>query len=828
MQNFKFTFSIIISLLFYHFSWAQSFIVTGIIKDAHTQEPISFASVYNTTTGRGQVSDSAGMFTIRINDIKTDSIAITYIGYDEEKIAATFLNDTTALIVLMNHTKKSSDVVVKTKINRGLYLWKKIMTKKESYDRHNLENYAYEAYNKLEVDVNNFNVDKIKKSVILKPLSFIVKPFTDVVGAEGFVPAYLTESLSDYAYQRNPKRYFENIKASNTKGFSNESIGKLLGVMKQNVNIYNNYINVVDRDFIGPFHENADKYYSFSVPDTQIVNNNKIFHFVFKPKRPGQNTFEGDAWVTARTFQIQKITLYIGKEANINYIDKISIFQEFAQLNDSLVFLVRDKFYTDFRILGKKSLTLTGRKSTSYKNIVVNSDTLTSYFKTQKVEEYQTTAENFTQKGDAAWNDLRHDTLSTHEKAIYKSVDDFFNGPKYKKIHDLTKFLISGNIEIGNISIGKWYSLLGGNNWEGTRFQLDLGTNTGFNKTLYLHGYLAYGTKDKAYKGMAEALWIVQKKKPGWSSIHAAYKDDIDQGINQYGEVSTDNLFSLAIRKPNSTRKFLNIKEFQVDYYKEWGKGFSTDVFVTKKQFTPLQNLPSKTNYLSTNGKPLENTELAIKLRFAYLEQFIVGDFYRYTTGTSFPIIELLFAKGMSGIFNSAYNYTKYNATIKDVVKISPYGTITYKAYAGKVNGTLPFVFLENHPGNDLYYYNSNTFNLMYRFEYISDRYAGLNFEHNVGSGLFRFIPLTRKMKLRQFWNVKTLWGSMSDNNKTLNNTNIYFKTLNGSNYTEIGTGIENILRVLRVDFVWRIMPTPLPPKGISKFGIFGSFKINL
>ena len=40
-----------------------------------------------------------------------------------------------------------------------------------------------------------------------------------------------------------------------------------------------------------------------------------------------------------------------------------------------------------------------------------------------------------------------------------------------------------------------------------------------------------------------------------------------------------------------------------------------------------------------------------------------------------------------------------------------------------------------------------------------------INIEHNIGSGLFRFIPITRKLKWRQFWNVKALWGSLSDAN---------------------------------------------------------------
>jgi hypothetical protein len=805
---------------------AQSISISGTIRDSHTQEPISYASVYLQASGIGKMSDSSGSFSFRVNNFTTDTLVVSYVGYEVFKMPVSRSNDTISLDIQLQRGRDNTEVVIKANINKGLFLWRKIMSKKQQYNRYNLSNFGYEAYNKLEIDIKNFNVDRVKNNILLKPFSFIIKPLAEVSETEGFLPAYLIESVSDYAYQRSPKKYYENIRASNTRGFIDESIGKLLGVMNQNVNIYNNFVNVMDKDFISPFNDNADSYYSFSVPDTQLLNGNKIFHFVFRPKRPGQNTFEGDAWVMGGTFQIQKISLYLGKDANINYIDRISVFQEFLPANDSMIFLNRDKFFADFRVLGKKSLTLTGRKSTSYKNIVINSDSIAVLFKNQSIEELLTTDTGFTQKTDSSWNALRHDSLSKHEKAIYATIDKLLHDPKYQRLQDNFKFLGSGYKNFGNIEIGKWYSLVSGNQWEGARFRLDLGTNKGFNKNIHLHTYLAYGTRDQKFKGQAEAYWIINRK-PNWFRLHLSYANDVDNSISQNGKISSDNVFSLAIRKPNSTRKFLQAKDLRLEVYKEWGIGFSTELFAAQQQYAPLLNLPLKNNFPVSHGEALNNFELAIKLRFAYLEQFITGDFFKYSVGSKSPVAELLFAIGLPGFFNSAYSYTKYSASVGDVVKIAPYGTLTYKVYAGKINGTLPFTLLENHTGNDFYYYNSGAFNLMYRFEYISDKYAGVNIEHNIGSGLFRFIPITRKLKWRQFWNVKTLWGSLTGQNKVLNNTTSFFKTLDGKTYMEAGTGIDNIFKILRFDFVWRVLPTPLPAKNVSRFGIFGSLQFK-
>ena len=805
---------------------AQGISFTGIIQDAHTKEPVSYASIYFTRSGIGKTSDSSGNFSFYISKFSKDTLVVSYVGYELYRMPVTDSMNNKSIIIQLQRGAATNSVTVKSKFNKGLFLWKKIMSKKKQYNRYNLPNFGYEAYNKLEIDIKNFKADKAKKNFLLKPFAFVFENIDSTSEKQPFLPAYLLESVSDYAFQRNTKKFFENIKATNTKGFNNESINKLMGVMNQNVNVYGNYVNVMDKDFIGPFNDNADVYYNFFVPDTQVVSGKKIFHFVFSPKHAGQNTFEGDAWVMAQTFQIQKINLYLGKDANINYIDRISVFQEFIPLNDSVYFLNRDKFFADFKILGKQSLTLIGRKTTSYRNIIINSDSITNLFKQQSIEEVLKTEPGSNTKTDSIWNTLRHDTLSTNEKAIYTTIDKLLQMPKFQRLQNTLKFIGTGYKTLTNYEIGPWFNWISSNSWEGMRFRFDLGTTTGFNKHIYFHTYLAYGTLDKKLKGKAEAYWIV-KRDPKRFRLHLSYSDDIDNGISQIGDVGQDNIFSLAIRKPNTTRKFIQLKDLRFEVFNELGKGFSTEWFFSHRQYNPLKNLPFKTTFPVTKGESLNNFEVALKLRFAYLEQFVEGDYFRYSVGTKYPVAELMLAKGFSGVLNSAYSYTKIAASVKDYMKISPYGSFSYKVYAGKINGVLPFAFLENHPGNDIYYYNPGSFNLMNRFEYLSDKYAGINVEHNVGSGLFRFIPITRKLKWRQFWNAKAVWGSLNTENTALNNSTGAFKTLSGNTYLEVGTGIDNILKILRLDFVWRVLPRPLPVNKTSRFGIFGSFQFQ-
>ena len=201
--------------------------------------------------------------------------------------------------------------------------------------------------------------------------------------------------------------------------------------------------------------------------------------------------------------------------------------------------------------------------------------------------------------------------------------------------------------------------------------------------------------------------------------------------------------------------------------------------------------------------------------------------FYRSSLGSPYPIVEMKYTQGISGVLKSSYDYQKISASISNYKKIPPLGSLYFNVFGGRTFGTLPYLFLDIAPGNEIYYYNKYAFNLMNRYEFIHDRYAGINFEHNFGNGLFRYIPFTRKMKFRQFWTAKALWGSLSQQNQRLNAIDKFsFESLNGRTYLELGTGVDNIFKILRFDFIWRVLPGS-PEVNHQRFGVFGSFRFS-
>jgi len=803
---------------------AQQKIISGIVIDSHSEERIPFASVSFRHTTVGKLTDSSGSFIFYLGNWPSDSLEITCVGYQPFKLRINKLKDSIQLTIKMERGTFNEGAQVRVKVNKGLLVWRKIVQHKPDNDRYRFDNFSYELYNKLELDLKNINFEKFSKFKPLKSISNLINENIDTSEGLKYLPTYLTEVLSDYYYQKNPKKRREIIKAANTNGVKNESALKMLGGMDQVVNVYNNFIPVFDKQFVSPISDNGDYYYNYRVIDTQIIANNRYYHLVFIPRRKGGDTFEGDCWVHAGTFAIQKMNLRLGKEANVNFVENLSLIQEYKRINDSTWFLSKDKFVADVSPLGKDRPGFIGRKTTTYNNVVVNDSSVLRELGKNKILEEIITLPKAGEKDKDYWVRARHEPLSKTESGIIKMIDTLTNAPVFQKFTKTMAFIGTGYKDIGNFQIGPWMNWITSNGWEGFRMRFDLGTNKLFDKKFKLHGYLAYGFGDKKLKGMGE-IFFLPKKDPRMF-LYASFTNDLDWGQNYYGEVSQDNIFALALRKKGIPIKNIKVNEKRFEFFKETFSWMSNKLTITHKSTLPLRNLiPIDSFRAAASGNPLTSFEISVRLRFAYLERFLESHFYRTSLGSIYPIGEINISRGFPGVLNSSYSYTKVSASISDYFKIPPFGNISWYLYGGKTFGTLPYTLLDIAPGNELHYYNTYAFNMMNRWEYIHDKYAGINFEHNIGNGIFRLFP---KLRFRQFWTAKTLWGSLSDANKALNFKQGHtFQSLDGKTYLELGTGVENIFKVFRIDFVWRVLPSTLPRQGDKTFGIFGSFKVT-
>ncbi len=802
---------------------AQVLTLAGVIKDSHSEEPVPFASVSFKNSTVGKLADSAGTFVFHLSHLPSDTLVITSVGYQPFYLAIAHNKDSLYAEILMERGTFTNGVMVRSKVNKGLFVWRKIVEHKPLNNRYRFTNFSYELYNKLELDLKHVNFDKLGKLKPLRPITTLINQNIDTSEGLRYLPAYLTEVLSDYYFQKSPEKRREVIKAVNTNGVKNESAVKFLGGMDQVVNVYNNFIPVFDRELVSPISDNGDYYYNYSVVDTQVINNRRFYHLVFTPRRKGGDTFEGDCWVNVGSWAIQKMNLRLGKEANVNFVDNLSLIQEYSLINDSTWFLSKDKFVVDLSPAGKDRPGFIGRKTTTYRNVLVNDSSVANEVLKNKSLEDIITLPGAVDKSRAFWDTARHEPLTKTEGGIIKMIDTLTAAPVFKKFTKTAGFIGTGYRNVGNYEIGPWFNWLTSNGWEGTRVRFDIGTNKYFNQKIKLHTYLAYGFGDKKFKGFGEFFYL--PKKDPRMYVYGSYTNDLDFGQNYLGEVTSDNFFAFYLRKKNIPRKYINIDEKRFEFFKEMTPWMSNQITAIHKQFNPLLNLLPADSFGTTVGKPFTTFEIQLQFHFAYLERFLESHFYRSSLGSPYPIAELNISHGFPRVLNSSYEYTKVSLNISHNMKIPPYGTLSWYISAGKTFGTLPYPFLNIAPGNELHYYDKYSYDMMNRWEFIHDKYVGINIEHNIGNGIFRLIP---KLRFRQFWTAKALWGSLTPANKALNfKMGNSFQSLDGNTYLELGTGIDNILHVFRIDFVWRVFPYTLKKEGDKTFGIFGSFRFD-
>ncbi|MBL7767055.1 MAG: carboxypeptidase-like regulatory domain-containing protein [Chitinophagaceae bacterium] len=808
-----------------------SFTLEGVIKDYTTAEPLSFATVSFTGTGFGKRADIDGKFSFLLEEWPSDSLTISVIGYTKKIIPIDRKAAFQSLkIELERSAFQMKDFVIKFDRDPALALVKKVIKNKSFNNYDKAGNYSYEVYNKLEMDINKIPKKAFRQSPILKKFDF-VQSFIDSTSEEKpFLPLFLTETISDFYYQSKPKKSKEYIRGSRISGYKNQSVSQMLGSMYQNINIYKNSILIFDVDFVSPIANDAPTFYKYQLMDTQVVNGKTCYQVAFTPKRSGEHTFNGDFWIHDTDFAVQKVNMIVTKEQNINWVNKVTMMQEFTCFEDTLWFLTKDKFYVDFLPPhGDKVAGFLGRKTTTYRNIVVNDPAIEQIIENKKKvsdTELDPEAEN---RNEDYWNSVRHETLSKNEKSIYKMIDTIQSLPIYKKYYSILYLLGTGIKEVGPLEIGPIYNLYSSNVIEGRRLRLTLGTTPKLFKDVYLRGYIAYGFNDERVKYMGSALWLLRRQPRSY--IYAEYKHDIDNTVNQYDAAgSLDNIFSSIGRKSGVPWKLAFVDKQRLEYYNSYFNGFSYMLSFERKDFTPYNPLPY-INILYNNDGLNTNTitvnESGLELRYAHQEKFIEGNYYRSSIGTKYPVFKFYAGIGIKGFLDADYQFTKLRLTISDYQSLGRFGSLYYNVFAGKIFGKLPYPILEIHPGNEFYYYAAHSFNMMYRYEYISDAYAGLIMEHSMGSLFFKYIPYVKKMKIRTFWNMKGVYGNLSTANQAINmNKGFDFQTLAKSPYLEAGTGLENIFKVLRVDFVWRLLPyrnnNDTPSR---RFGIFGSLK---
>ncbi len=223
-------------------SQSAGYVINGKVEDMNTGEGIPFAIVLFPNSSLGTAADLDGNFILKTDRLPGDTLHIQALGYKAvNKILKKNQHDYNFIIELGRSATSLNEVVIHAGEDPAVVLMRKIIARKPFNNPDRTENYKYEAYNRLEADMQRLSRSQFQKIPILKSYSFVFDNVDSMSDTKPFLPLYLTETLSDYYFQRHPKKQREFIKASMIKGINNQNVIKYLGSLYQNVNIYRNY-----------------------------------------------------------------------------------------------------------------------------------------------------------------------------------------------------------------------------------------------------------------------------------------------------------------------------------------------------------------------------------------------------------------------------------------------------------------------------------------------------------------------------------------------------------------------------------------------------------
>lgn len=809
MQICKRVYTLLALLLLTSGAIAQVTKLRGRVTDSQTGEPLPFVNVSFVGTTIGTVTDFDGNFFLETRT-PGDSLSVSYLGYFPKRVAVKKGVFQELNFSLEPESFSLEAVVVRPGENPAHKILRNIIKNKNRNNTDNLDSYSYESYNKIEVDLNNVD-ENMKNKKIFKQFQFIFDYVdTNAVTGKAYLPIFISEAISDYHFQRRPKVEREIIKATKISGVKNESVAQFTGKIYQKVNVYDNYINVFDQGLVSPIADAGLLYYKYYLIDSAYIGNKWCYQVSFKPRRRQEPTFTGDFWVNDTTWAIVKTQVRIASDVNINFVNDLVATAEYKLLNDTLWFPDKLTLFVDFN-LTDKTTGFFGHKTTVYNNVKVNTPLPQSL---EAVNEPVVVRDSAMQKSNDYWQTARPFELTEKEAGIYSMVDSVQQVPMYKTFIDIVNMFVNYYYVVGKFEIGPYYKTYSFNEIEGNRFRVSGRTSNAFSTRLMISGFAAYGDKDNRFKYGLGGLYMINKSPREAVSID--YKSDIEQLGQSPNALTEDNILTSILRR-NPNYKLSLVKEFTLSYQKEWITGFSNSITFNHKVVFPTEYIPFTQVSDGAMLPRITNAMLTINTRWQKDERFVAGEFERVSLGSPYPELNFNVSGGLKGVLNSDYDFLKLHFNYYHKFNINPFGYARLIVDAGKIFGKVPYPMLQLHEGNETYAFDRYAFNMMNYYEFASDQYVSVFFEHHFQGFFLNRIPLMRRLKWREVAAGKFLVGSISDENKNVLEFPLGLNEVSEP-YYEVSVGVENIFKVFRVDAMWRLSHLENPD--IEKFGV--------
>ena len=803
--------------------------VSGVVVDKQNQ-PIPFANVVFKGSSEGIVTNEDGKF--YLESAKTYvTLLISSVGFSEKEITLDKAVNYNFKIQL-SEAESLNEVVVfagKTskKNNPALDILRKIWERKRKNGLFMYSQYQMEKYEKIEFDMNSID-SAFMKNRVFKGMEFIFNQMdTSKITGKTYLPIFINESLIDVYGDAKLNKVKEKIKANKTSGFNgNQQILSFVKDLYSDYNIYNNYLTFFDKSFTSPLSKTGIDVYNYVLKDSAFIDKKWCYNIVFYPRRKNELTFKGDFWVNDSTFAIKKINMAVTKSANINWVKDIYLEQEFEVVSDSVFLLTKDYLMSDFALNKKESSKgVYGKRTSFYRNHQFNKELPVAFYK----DEVNYMDDEVYKKSEEYWNENRFENLSKDELGVYKMLDTLQTVNRFKQLYSMVSILGSGYVEFKNFDYGPVFSSFGYNEVEGIRLRVGGRTYFGPNDPWRVQAYTAYGFDDDKFKYGLSGKWMVDKKNRVILSL--GNRRDIEQigaSLTTTNDILGRSFASSAVFSSGSNGKLTNINLTNMAIEMEPVKNLVLQAGIsyrTLESASPTFSLDYYTDIANGITKSdVKQSEANFQIEYSPKRKTIGFGVERSNVDSPYSRFFVNYSHGFKGLLNSDFKYDKLQLYYKQPIIIGPLGRTNIIVEVGKTFGKVPLGLLSVIPGNQTYFTIENTFSNLNFYEFVSDQYATLQWNHNFNGRIFSRIPFMRKLNWRELISIKGVYGSISDENRAINASGLVYNAPE-KGYWEYSAGIGNIFKIFRIDFAWRANYLNVPET--NRFTIKGSFGFN-
>src|SRR5258708_18014615 len=592
-------------------------------------------------------------------------------------------------------------------------------------------------------------------------------------------------------------------------------------------------MTVFDQTYVTRLNDKAFSYYSFFLGDTIVENNSRIRQIRFVPLRAYEKSFTGTLWINDSTYAVESVDMHLTKTANLNFVKDITYSEEYKQIYDSTTdkmvympsrYFSEVKFEAGLSLLGipvpdsKESVQLITKSTTVLDKIKINTNgpasVISNLIKSKTALGYE--------RPESYWAKHRPDSLTNHEKNIYRMVDSLKENTQFQRSIKLIAFAGTGYWDLGNsLRIGPHTSLISHNPIEGWRIRVGFWTLHGVSDRLNFYGYGAYGLKDHKFKGGLGLKYVWNEKK--WTKTTLWSGSDYDFIVDQHDELDKDNLISSFLRKRIPfTRTYIKQVSLSHEQYlsSDWSalasigyRELNPVLDFSYNPINPLRIKPIDSVYL----KKLPAAEASVGLRYAHKERTSILNYDQLRLGSFSPIFTLNYTHGFE-FTKTHFGYDKIAIGVEQKLRLPPKSLLYFKLNAGKVFGTIPYLLLNIPVGNEYYVSSRYAFNTMTPYEFAADRYVGLHTRLSLGGALFDKIPFLQQLGWRETISFNAYWGDMTQENRDYNRKS-NFNLVGSTPFMEGAIGIDNIFHLISIDYYRRF--THLNNPYAKSYGIY-------